>query len=111
MTCPQLCTEEMSLIIIQFHVMTGCDSNSCLFGHGKKKLFEKCKKSTEARDLLKECGNSLQMSEDVMLALKTFVMKYVYSDTKSKTISQSRALKWKQQKKKSIARLPPNNDS
>ena len=97
--CRQLCNEEMSRVIIPLHAMTGCDSNLGFFGHGKKKLYEKCLHSMDARNLLRECGNSLPLSEDTMVALKTFVIKYVYNDSKSKTMCKSRALKWKNQKK------------
>ena len=56
-SCSQLC--NISEVIIQFHTMTGCDSNSGFFGHGKKKLFEKCMQNDEACELLQECGDSL----------------------------------------------------
>ena len=97
----------MSHIIIQLHVLTSCDSNSGFFGHGKRKLFEICSKSPEACDFLRNCGNALPITEDIMVDLKAFIVKYVFGDKKSKTISESRALKWKLQKNKSILRLPP----
>ena len=62
--------------------MTGCDSNSGFFGHGKKKLFGKCMMNAEARDLLKECGSSLPISQNTMDGLKVFVKKYVYNDSR-----------------------------
>ena len=71
--CLELCCEDISQVIIPFHTMTGCDSNSCFFGHGKKKLFGKCMMNAEARDLLKECGSSLPISQNTMDGLKVFV--------------------------------------
>ena len=109
--CSELCSENMSQVIIQFHTMTGCDSNSGFFGHGKNKLFEKCMKHAEGRELLQECGNSLPIPQETMNDLKTFVRKYVYIDSRSDTMSQSWTLKWKAQKNKSISRLPPHDDS
>ena len=109
--CRDFCTEEMSHIIIQLHVLMGCDSNSGFFGHGKRKLFEICSKSLEAGDFLQNCGNALPITEDIMADLKAFIVKYVYGDKKSKTISESQALKWKLQKNRSILRLPPEDDS
>ena len=53
--CENLCSSEMADVIIQ---LTGCDSNSAFFGHGKKKIFDVVKSSEEARTLLKSCGSS-----------------------------------------------------
>ena len=40
--------EDIAKCLIPFHVMTGCDANSCFYGHGKKVLFERMAKSPEA---------------------------------------------------------------
>ena len=109
--CRQLCCAEMSRVIISFHAMTGCDNNSGFFGHSKKKLFEKCVPSVEARELLQECGNSVSLSEDTMCSLKTFAMKFIYSNAKSESTRQCRTFKWGKQKQKSISKLPPDIDS
>ena len=109
--CLELCCEDISQVIIPFHTMTGCDSNSGFFGYGKKKLFGKCMMNAEARNLLKECGSSLPISQNTMDGLKVFVRKYVYNDSRSDTMSRSRSLKWKTQINKSVSRLPPDNDS
>ena len=60
--CENLCSSEMADVIIQLHVLTGCDSNSAFFGHGKKKIFDVVKSSEEARTLLKSCGSSLDIT-------------------------------------------------
>ena len=109
--CLELCCEDISRVIIPLHTMTGCDSNSGFFGHGKKKLFGKYVMDAEARDLLKECGSSLPISQYTMDGLKVFVRKYVYNDSRSDTMPQSRSSKWRTQINKSVSRLPPDNDS
>jgi len=45
--------------------------------------------------------------------LEQFVIRYVYSDTKSKTLRDARAVKWRAEKKKSTIRLEvvPDSDS
>ena len=67
--------------------------------------------NVEARDLLKEWDSSLPISQYTMDGLKVFVRKYVYNDSRSDTMSQSRSLKWRTQINKSASRLPPDNDS
>jgi len=57
-------------------------------------------KSKEAHDLLAACGMQLPATQDVISDLEQFVMRYVYGDTKSKTLADTRAVKWRAQKKK-----------
>ena len=54
--CKSLCSPQMAEVIIQLHVMTGRDSNSAFFGHGKQNIFNKIQGSEGARNLLKFCG-------------------------------------------------------
>ena len=79
--------------LIPFHVMTGCDSNSCFYGHGKLSLFERMAKSAEARSLLLKCGESLQLSDDALNDLKIYVMRYMYGDVRSSSLDLLRAEK------------------
>ena len=57
-----LFTTAMAHVIIQLHVMTGCDHNCGFYGHGKKKadIKKKVMKSSEARVLLHECVTCFQ---------------------------------------------------
>ena len=64
-------------------------------------------KTTEARNLLSKCGESLPLSKDVLDDLKSYVIRYIYSDVQSSSLDQASAAKWKRQKKKSLMRLPP----
>ena len=95
-----MCTEDFAKCVIPLHVLTGCDANSCFFGHGKMSLYEKLSKSTEARSLISKCGEGLPLSDDVLNDLKSFVIRYIYGDTQSSSLNLARATKWKRQKKK-----------
>ena len=111
LSCRAMCPdEEIASCLIPFHVMTGCDSNSCFYGHGKATLYGKIVKSAEARKLLANCGLNLPLAPDVLNNLISFVIRYVYGDMRSLSLDMSRAAKWKAQKKKSLMRLPPDMD-
>ena len=97
--------------IIQLHAMTGCDHTSGFYGIGKIKVTKKVRKSPEARDLLSACGKNILLTEDDIQKLVHFVIKYIYSDSKSKTIAEARASRWKLQKNKSLTRMIPDTDS
>ena len=89
-----MCSDQnVAKCLIPFHVMTGCDSNSCFYGHGKLSLFERMAKSAEARSLLLKCGESLQLSDDALNDLKIYVMRYVYGDVRSSSLDLLRAEK------------------
>ena len=47
-----LCTDDFAKSFIPFHVLTGCDANSCFSGHSKISLYEKLSKRT-----MKNCQN------------------------------------------------------
>ena len=67
LSCKSMCSDQnVAKCLIPFLVMTGCDSNSCFYGHGKLSLFERMAKSAEARSLLLKCGESLQLSDDAL---------------------------------------------
>ena len=38
--CKALCSSEMAEVVIQLHVLTGCDSNSVFFGIGLNFFFQ-----------------------------------------------------------------------
>ena len=70
--------------------MTGCDHNNGLFGRGKKALIKKVCNSSNARSLLRECGDNIPISSIVIEYLKTFVLKYVY-ESNELTCAETRA--------------------
>ena len=53
---------------------------------------------------------SLQLSHDELNDLKIYVMRYVLADVRSSYLDLLRAEKWRCQKKKSLMRLPPDDD-
>ena len=104
--CRGMCTDgDIAKCLISFHVMTGCDANSCFYGHGKTLLYEKMVKNLEARRLLLKCGESLSLNGDALEDLKSYVIRYVYGDAQSSSLDLARAARWKGQKKKSL--MPP----
>ena len=110
--CRGMCADEdIAKCLIQFHVMTGCDANSCFYGHGKSTLYDKMVKSVECRRLLSSCGERLPLKEDVLNDLVSYVTRFVYGDVQSSSLGIARAAKWKGQKNKSLMRLPPDSDS
>ena len=65
--CRGMCTDgDIAKCLISFHVMTGCDTNSCFYGHGKTLLYEKMVKNLETCRLLLKCGESLPLNDDVL---------------------------------------------
>ena len=56
----------MAELIIQLHVLTGCDSNSAYFGHGIKKIFDYIKSNPEADELLKSCRVTLHVTKSMI---------------------------------------------
>ena len=78
---------------------------------GKKAVADRVSKSAEGRDDLASCGVSLHLTDKVIAMMTKFVIKYVYSDTKSVTPAAARASKWKSQRKKSLTIMIPGSDS
>ena len=108
--CQTLLSSEMSEVIIQLHVITGCDHNSGFYGRGKKAIFEKVKKVEDARSLLHGCGDMLPISITVLHNLKQFVIKYIYG-SKENSCAETRAKQWRKMKKKNTQRLMPDEDT
>ena len=59
----------------------------------EKKQPKKVIRSSEARVLLHECGDTLPIPAHVLNNLKTFVIKYVYG-TKELGCAKTRATQW-----------------
>jgi len=109
--CHAMLSEDVANIIIPLHVITGSDHTSGFYGHGKKKLLEKCVNDPEARELLGRVGKSLELQDDIKADMKAFVLSKVYDENADGTCGQARASKWHKMKKKSTARLPPDDDT
>ena len=66
--------------------MTGCDVTSSFFGFGKRTVWKRVLESTETQMFL------TQLSHE---NLNKFVIKYIYNDKVSTTLTEMRAQKWK----------------
>ena len=59
---------------------------------------------------LASCGTELPATKEVLDDLEKFVMRYVDCDTEKMTLAELWTAKWRDQKKKSTSRLPPDSD-
>ena len=64
--CQTFLQSDISEVIIQLHVMTGCDHNCGFYGRGKKMAMEKIFNSSKARNLLSACGETLPIQPNVL---------------------------------------------
>ena len=105
-----LFSPQMSEVIIALYDMTGCDQNCGFYGRGKATIIEKVSSASEARELLRECGDQLPIPDHVLENLKMFVIKYVYG-SKEQTCAETRASQWKKMKRKNTQRLMTDDDT
>jgi hypothetical protein len=105
-----LCEEDIADVIIPLYVHSGCDTTAAFYGHGKRSVYDKgvC---AEAKQMLKSVGKELPASSEVLDNMAIFTIRYIYGDKVSKTLGQARALKWRNLKKKTTSRIPPDRDS
>ena len=89
----------MSKIRVPLHVLTACDVTSSSFSVGKKAVRKQIQKNTEAQMLLTNLSREY---------LNKYVMKYIYNDNVSTTLTEMRALKWKHKKKQEKKSLCQN---
>ena len=96
-----LCSKGMSKIIAPLHVITGCYVRSSFFGVGKRTVWKRVQKSTEGQTLLTNLSHE---------NLNKFVIKYIFNNKVSTTLTEMRAQKWKNmnnRKAKTFARIGP----
>lgn len=110
-SCSNLCSVVLAKIVIQFHCLTGNDSNNGFYGRGKRSLFEKTMKKQKFQNLLKNVGTEIPLKPPVLCEMKQYIIQVIYGDLKSVTAAECRANKWKQLKKKSTLRLCPDDDT
>ena len=84
-----LCSKEMSKIIVPLHVMPECDVTSSSFGVDKRTVWKRVQKSTETQMFLPKL-----LHEDLI----KFVVKYIYKDKLGTTLTKMRAQKWENMK-------------
>jgi len=110
-SCRDLCSDDVAEILIPLHIHSGSDTTSGFYGHGKKTVYEKGTGTQEARNLLKDVGKTLPVTQEVLQQMATFTIRHIYNDTISKTLGEARARKWGEMKNKSTSRIPPDPDS
>ena len=108
-SCPVMLSKDVANIIIPLHVITGSDHTSTFFGHGKKTVLQKVMSDPEARELLQQVGERLELRDEVKAAMKTFVLHTMYSENAGVTCEQARASMWHKMKKHSPP--PPDDDT
>ena len=65
---------EIFLCVIQFHMLTGCEStSSCLKGIGKKKAFKVRKHKIKDFSKLKELGDKLELPDELNRTCELFI--------------------------------------
>ena len=79
-----LCSKEMSKIIVPLHAMTGFDVTLSLFGVDKRTVWKRVQKSAEAQMFLTQL-----LYEN----LNKFVIRYIYNDKVSTALTEMRAQK------------------
>ena len=100
-----------STVMIQFQIITGCDANNGFYGHGKSSIYEKIEKVPQLRNLIKNVGGELPLSDNTRKLMKAFVIEAIYGDSKHLIPGEARAAKWRSLKKKSTLRLCPDDDT
>ena len=109
-SCKKLVSSEISKIIVPLHIITGCDHTSGFYGKGKKSILNKVKKDREAQELLHGVGENLQLHDDIRRNMKKFVLMKIYGEN-TDLCGKARASKWRNMKKKCMARLRPDDDT
>ena len=110
-SCRNMLEPEIAQVIIAAHIITGSDHTSGFYGHGKKSVMKKLFGDPEARELLVNVGKCLSLESNTKREMKTFVLTKIYGESIGLSCGQARASKWRKQKKKSTATLPPDQDS
>ena len=81
-----------------------------IYGWGKKVLLDKLKNGEEGQQLLQDVGDQLELPDNVRDNLHKFALTQIYGE-KATTCSEARTSKWRKMKKKSLACLPPDQDT
>ena len=75
--CKQLCPEDMSSVIISLHALTGADAVNGFYGHSKRAIYEKVKKSEEAKQLIINLGMYDILSEEDIKKYSMFLINFI----------------------------------
>ena len=100
--CDQLLPAKVAKISVRGHVISGMDNISSFFGVGKISIWNRILKSPEAQQLLET------MTED---SIRKFIIKFVYNDKTSETLTEMRKKRWEKMKKKDFKRIGIDEDT
>ena len=109
--CKQLCPKDMSSVIICLHALTVADVVSGFYGHSRKVIYEKVKKSEEAKQLITNLGMYYILFEEDIKKCSMFLINFTYAGKIAHTISPARSKKSKAIKNETTLALPPDKDS
>ena len=109
--CSKMEKEDVARYIIQLHVLSGCDSVSGFFDHGKQAIFSSASRAGADIQELQRLGTSLTCNNELLKGVVKSILCFVYKEKETTRINISRAKRWNSMKKKNTARLPPDEDS
>ena len=109
--CKDLCSSEVRQYINEIHVISGCDSVSGFYGHGKKTIIKKAIASIQICEKLNQLGKTVPFDEKYLPDIEDFVLQCIYGEKNTTFSNIRRAKSWNKMKKKNTARLNPDLDS
>ena len=77
-SCNELYPPNLAEIIVQFYMMTGCDSNNGFYDHGKNSIYDKISRVSHLRDWIIDVTKELPLSDLARKMMKTFVIQAIY---------------------------------
>ena len=80
-------------VIKSLHALTRADAVSDFYGHSEKAIYEKVKKSEEAKQLITNLGMYDMLSKKDIKKCSMFLINFIYADKTSLAISQARSKK------------------
>ena len=91
--------------IIQFHVLTGCDSTSYFYGVGKIKLFQKIMKNTNILQLISNLGHKVSADDNAIKNCAIFIQTVLYNGISKETYMKAKIQLYNNQKTKNSVSL------
>ena len=110
-SCSKMLKENHARYIIQLHVLSGCDSVSGFFCHGKQAIFNSAITAGADIQELQRLGTSLTCNNELMQGVAKYILRFIYKEKETARINIARAKRRNCMKKKNTARLPPDEDS
>lgn len=108
--CKKLFPKQVVDVIVPLHVHSGADTVTGFFGRSKKAIFNSSLKSPLLLNL-KDIGKQIPIKPTIVNKMVKYTLNCVYNQSKSESLAEARAQKWKSMKRKSFRRLPPDIDS